>query len=67
MPKVIEFNCETNEEVLRNMTEIELEAYDKVLENTAKLESEKLAKDKTRQNVLDKLGLTADEVAALLG
>lgn len=28
---------------------------------------EKTAKDATRQAVLDKLGLTADEVAALLG
>ena len=55
--------------VEREMTEAEAKAFDKTLNDTAKdqaaLEAEKQAKLQTKADVLAKLGLTADEVAAL--
>lgn len=55
--------------VERDMTEAEAKAFDKTLKETAKdqaaLEAEKQTKLQAKANVLTKLGLTADEVAAL--
>jgi len=54
----------------RAMTETETTEFDQTLLDTAKdqaaIEAEKKAKSQAKQNVLDKLGLTADEIAALL-
>jgi hypothetical protein len=64
--KVIEFNCETGKEVIRDMNAVELaqRAKDEAenLINKAK-QDEILAK---RQAILDKLGLTADEVSLII-
>ena len=61
----------TGEEIIRTLTDdeaavvnAELVEIEKVI---AERESEQAAKDAARQAVLDKLGLSADEVAALLG
>jgi hypothetical protein len=55
--------------VERDMTEAEAKAFDKTLKDTAKdqaaLEAEKQTKLVAKEQVLAKLGLTADEVAAL--
>jgi predicted DNA-binding protein (UPF0251 family) len=67
MGKVIDYNCETKQETIREMTEQELEAQRVVDENILILEAQAEAKKIARQAVLDKLGLSADEVAALLG
>lgn len=54
----------------REMTEVEAKAFDKTLSDTAKdqalIEAKKQAKAQAKAEVLTKLGLTADEVAALL-
>jgi glucosamine 6-phosphate synthetase-like amidotransferase/phosphosugar isomerase protein len=65
MTKVVEFNCETNTEIIRDMTEDELDAQKRVEENKLILAAEAEAKKLARQSVYDKLGLTADDVAAL--
>ena len=56
--------------VKRDMTEAEAKAFDKTLADTTKdqaaVEAEKQAKAQAKADVLAKLGLTADEVAALL-
>ena len=56
--------------VEREMTEAEAKAFDKTLSDTTKdllaLEVEKQAKAQAKAEVLAKLGLTAEEVAALL-
>ena len=56
--------------VEREMTEAEAKAFDKTLKDTAKdqaaLEAEKQAKAQAKAEVLAKLGLTAEEVVALL-
>ena len=56
--------------VERDMTEEEAKAFDKTLSDTTKdllaLEVEKQARAQAKAEVLAKLGLTAEEVAALL-
>ena len=56
--------------VERDMTEEEAKAFDKTLSDTTKdllaLEVEKQARAQAKTEVLAKLGLTAEEVAALL-
>jgi len=57
----------TGEETWRNYTVEEI-AEVKAAETEAKLKAiDQAAKDAAKQAVLDKLGLSADEVAALLG
>jgi hypothetical protein len=61
----------TGEETIRPYTAEEIKAVEAAQKQAAidfaKRESEQAAKDATKQAVLEKLGLTADEVAALLG
>lgn len=60
-------NVETGEIIEREMTAAEI-AQSKIDEENAKARAAELAaKDAAKQAVLAKLGLTADEVAALLG
>lgn len=60
-------NVETGEIIEREMTAEEI-AQHKIDEENSKLRATELAaKNAAKQAVLDKLGLTADEVAALLG
>ena len=60
----IEHNVETGEIIEIEMTPAEIKAHEDQLAASAQKENEREA---ARQAVLDKLGLTADEVAALLG
>jgi len=52
---------------VREMTAQEFTEYEKLQTELAAIESAKAAQAAARQAVLDKLGLTADEAAALLG
>ena len=70
-PQISIYNAITGEIITRDYNEAELAQH-----NADKAQAEKAAADKTkediakqaaRQAVLDKLGLTADEVTALLG
>lgn len=67
MGKVIDYNCETKQETIREMTKKELELQSKIEADLAIADAAKAAKELARQAVLDKLGLTADEVAVLVG
>jgi len=60
------FNAATGETVVRDMNEIELEIQSKIIADTKAQETAKADKATAKQAVLAKLGLTADEVAALL-
>ncbi len=62
MPHMIQIDDQ-----VREATAEEAAAIEAVHAETAKLEAEKEAKEKARAAVLAKLGLTADEAAALLG
>lgn len=66
-PTIREHNMETDQIIDREMTDDEYafyEASNANLQAQLKAEQDKAA---TKQAVLDKLGLTADEVTALLG
>lgn len=61
------YNCETGELIRVDLTPEEIAIYEaEALKNQAELEAIQ-QKNIARQAVIDKLGLTADEVAALLG
>ena len=65
--KIVEINCETGEEIVRDMTPEELADAN---ERKAKVEAEQAeqaAKAQARQALLDKLGITEDEAKLLLG
>jgi ribosomal protein L16 Arg81 hydroxylase len=64
---ITEVNCETGEVITRepNAEELAQAAIDQ--KRTEDEVAELNAKEATRKAVLDKLGLSADEVAALLG
>lgn len=52
---------------IREMTALELAQYKQLQTELADIEAAKANKVKARQAVLDKLGLSAEEVVALLG
>lgn len=60
-------NLETNEEIEREMTDIEFAQYeaDKLASEQERAETE--AKAAARQAILDRLGLTEEEARLLLG
>lgn len=65
--KIIEVNCETGEEILRDATKAEKDEAKARQEIVAVREAEEAAKAAQRQDILDRLGLTADEAKLLLG
>ena len=69
-PTRIEINCETGEESIIELTDAEVAelAYQAELaaEKKAEEDAAKAALETKKQEVLAKLGLTSDEVAALL-
>jgi hypothetical protein len=64
---IYEINCLTGEANERPMTDAEIELIKKIEEGAIVFEQANEQRKTDRQAVLDKLGLTADEAAALLG
>ncbi len=66
-PQIKEINCTTGEEIVRDATveEIAQMAIDAVNAKTRKAEAE--AKEAARQAILDRLGLSVDDVKLLIG
>ena len=62
-----EHNVETGEIIERELNAEELAQHNAYLAEQETKKAEQAAKDAAKQAVLDKLGLSADEVAALLG
>jgi len=67
MADVLEINAITGETVERDYTEAEAEQRAKDLAENKKLEKLKAERATAKQAVLDRLGITADEAALLLG
>ena len=65
--QVTEFNCETGEEIVRDATDEEIAQIKLDADNAAKTKAEAEAKEILRQAILDRLGLTADELKTILG
>lgn len=66
MAKIVVTNEMTGETVNRDLTAQEKEQREKDLEKFAQIEIEKANREALKESTLAKLGLTADEVAALL-
>jgi hypothetical protein len=66
-PMIKEHNVATGEVIERELNAEELAQHNAYLAEQDARKTEQTAKDAARQAVLDKLGLSADEVAALLG
>jgi len=66
-PQIKEYNCETQEEIIRDATNAEIAqmAKDKTEAETRKAEAE--AKTAAKAAILDRIGLTADELKTILG
>ena len=66
MADKLELNAQTGEVTLRDYTEVEAEQRTKDLAKYAALAKADKAKAKAKAEVIAKLGLTADELSALL-
>lgn len=65
--KILEHNVTTGEAIERDMTKAEADQYKKDQAATATRIAEEEARANAKAALLDRLGITADEVALLLG
>ena len=65
--KVVILNCDTQQEETRDMTKDELLEFQQLQDKDKAKEAEITAKATARQEIADRLGLTADELQVLLG
>jgi hypothetical protein len=66
-PQVKIVNCETGEEIIRDANAEEIAQMKLDTDNAATAKAEAEAKEASRQAILDRLGLTADEAKLILG
>ena len=66
-PMIKEHNTETGEVIERELNADELAQHKAYLAEQQTKKAEQAAKDAAKQAVLDKLGLSSEEIAALLG
>jgi hypothetical protein len=66
-PTIRVHDIETGEVIDREMTDVEFAEYQADQAATQAAATEAAAKTAAKQAVIDKLGLTAEEIAALLG
>jgi hypothetical protein len=65
--QIKEVNCETGEEIVRDANAEEIAQMELDAAEAAARKAEAEAKETSRQAILDRLGLTADEAKLLLG
>jgi hypothetical protein len=66
-PQIKEYNCETQEEIIRDATKAEIAQMEIDVANAAARRAESEAKASAKAAILDRLGLTADELQTILG
>ena len=66
-PQIKEYNCETQEEIIRDATDVEIAQMAIDAENAAARKTEAEAKATAKAAILDRIGLTADELKTILG
>jgi predicted flap endonuclease-1-like 5' DNA nuclease len=66
-PQVKIVNCETGEEIVRDANAEELAQMQLDTDNAAARKAEAEAKEIARAAILDRIGLTADELKTILG
>jgi hypothetical protein len=65
--KIVEINCETGEEIIREATKAEKDEAKVRKEQFQAEQAEGEAKAAEKQAILDRIGLTADELKTILG
>ena len=65
--KMVQIDCDTNEVIEREMTADEIKAEKAMQDYAKEVAAENLVKDAARAEILDRLGITADEAKLLLG
>jgi hypothetical protein len=66
MTSKLEINAITGEEIVRDYTDLEMEQHEKDLAKQVQLSQAKADQEARRKAVIEKLGLTEDEVKSLL-
>ena len=66
-PQIKEYNCETGEEIIRDATTAEIAQMKLDADNAKARKAEEDLKEAARQAILDRLGLTGDELKTILG
>ena len=66
-PQVKIVNCETGEEIVRDATAAEIAQIKLDADNAAAIKAEAEAKETAKAAILDRIGLTADELKTILG
>jgi predicted flap endonuclease-1-like 5' DNA nuclease len=66
-PQIKEVNCETGEEIIRDANAEELAQMQIDAANAQARKAEAEAKETAKEAILDRIGLTADELKTILG
>ena len=66
-PQIKEFNCETGEETIRDAIAAEIAQFEIDAANAISKKNEANAKEAAKAAILDRIGLTADELKTILG
>ena len=66
-PQIKEVNCETGEEIIRDANAEELAQMEIDAANAKARKAEAEAKENAKAAILDRIGLTADELKTILG
>jgi hypothetical protein len=67
LPQIKIVNIETGEEIVRDATPEEIAQIELDAATEANRKSAELAKEAQRQSILDRIGLTSDELKTILG
>jgi hypothetical protein len=66
-PQIKEYNCETQEEIIRDATAGEIAQMKIDADNATAKKVEAEAKESSKTAILNRIGLTADELKTILG
>lgn len=66
-PQIKVFNTETGEEIIRDATPAEIEQIELDIASAEARKAEEEAKAQAKQAILDRIGLTAEELQTILG
>jgi inosine/xanthosine triphosphate pyrophosphatase family protein len=66
-PQIKEYNCETGIETIKDATAAEIKQIELDAVETAARKAEAKAKATAKAAILDRIGLTADELKTILG
>ena len=67
IPKIGDQNAETGVLIIREMDDVEFAQYEKDKANAQKQNAEDEKRAKAKAAILDRIGLTADELKTILG